>query len=1414
MGTSLAALLIMAVFFTGVILMYRTTLAGNVGVSNSIREASNDALERTRTNLKLSDLNTDECELSVKIENIGSVAIDNYADMDTIVTVDTFTGSLEARKFQYTYQVSGAATNSWSLAIDADKYPFEPITLNPGETGLLTVDWPMTGSRAPEAIFDTASVVNAGTVMIDVVANDTDSDGEVRAVAVGAANGVTTEYAASRGMAMGQCIGPGEDMFTIDSVTQGANGAVAIIGSQVSYTHDGSATTSDSFNYTISDLNGGTDTATVAVTVGPSSGNAPVAAADVGNVANGGSIEIDVLGNDTDPNAPTLPGGDTLDIVSVTQGAVGSVAITPGGVRYTHSPLDTSGATSDSFTYTVSNAAGDTSIGTVIVVIAPTVPRTNNAPVAVDDDCNVDVGSLSEINVLANDTDADGDTLTIVSVTQGAHGTVTITSGGVTYTHDGSATSSDSFTYTVSDGNGGSAIGVVSMTIGTGANNLPVPVDDSSNADSGASVSIDVLANDTDADGDTLTLVSVTQGSYGTVAIDPGGVTYTHDGSATSSDSFTYAVSDGNGGTATGTVFITIGNSTNNIPVAVSDACNVVIGGTSEIDVLANDTDADGDTLTIISVTQASHGTVTITPGGVTYTHDGSDTTADYFTYTVSDGNGGTATGIVSITIDPLINNAPVAVDDDCNVDVGGTSEINVLANDTDADGDTLTIISVTQGSNGTVTITPGGVTYTHDGSATSSDSFTYTVSDGNGGTAIGVVSMTIGTGANNVPVAVDDDCNVDIGGTSEIDVLANDTDADGDTLTIISVTQGSYGTVTITPGGVTYVHDGSATSSDSFTYAVSDGNGGTATGTVSITIGSGTNNIPVAVDDDCNVDIGGTSEINVLANDTDADGDTLTIISVTQASNGTVTITPGGVTYTHDGSATSLDSFTYTVSDGNGGTAIGVVSMTIGTGANNVPVAVDDFGNADAGASVSIDVLANDTDADGDTLSIVSVTQGSYGTVVRLISGGVAYTHDGSATTADSFTYALSDGNGGTATGTVSITIEPGTPTPTPVVGEVRNSSVEEWSLETFTISAGTTVTWTNLGSMDHNVTDWSSDNPREFASPQFFPNETFTHRFDNPGTFQYVCSMYGHAGLGMIGVITVEPSNNNPLVAVDDSVNVEVGGTLRNVGVRDNDTQADGVWFSVTQVGGASHGETALHPGGYVIYSHDGDATSSDSFTYTVSDNLGNTATATVSVTIAPIDDPIYNRPVAVDDVARLLEVGGVVEINVLGNDIDDDSPGDLWVTSATDGDDGMAVIMRSGIDSRGTVEYRHDGTATTEDSFTYTVSDSTGLVDSGEVEIIIGSDSPIRDASLVYAPLESFTISAGTTVRWTNIEDMGHNVNASDGGVSEGDVFNSPPLGPNETYNYTFNTPGTFTYFCNLPYHFLMVGVVTVE
>jgi hypothetical protein len=258
MGSSLAALLIMAVFFTGVILMYRTTLSGNVGVSRSIREASNDSLERTRTNLQITSLFTSD---------------QRGEQCNVFAGIDTFNGSLDTKRFPVTSPASAADSDSWSLAIDTNTYPYEPLTLNPGESGLMTINWPMTGNGVPVAVHDTGSVGKGGTVEIDVLNNDIDADGEVRAVTIGAANGVTTERAASIGELMGLCTNPGVDTLSIDSVTQGVNGTVAIslvsLGGKVTYDHDGSDTTSDSFTYTVRDGNGGTDTGTVVVAIAP-----------------------------------------------------------------------------------------------------------------------------------------------------------------------------------------------------------------------------------------------------------------------------------------------------------------------------------------------------------------------------------------------------------------------------------------------------------------------------------------------------------------------------------------------------------------------------------------------------------------------------------------------------------------------------------------------------------------------------------------------------------------------------------------------------------------------------------------------------------------------------------------------------------------------------------------------------------------------------------------------------------------------------------------------------------------------------------------------------------------------------------------------------------------------------------------
>jgi len=169
-----------------------------------------------------------------------------------------------------------------------------------------------------------------------------------------------------------------------------------------------------------------------------------------------------------------------------------------------------------------------------------------------------------------------------------------------------------------------------------------------------------------------------------------------------------------------------------------------------------------------------------------------------------------------------------------------------------------------------------------------------------------------------------------------------------------------------------------------------------------------------------------------------------------------------------------------------------------------------------------------------------------------------------------------------------------------------------------------------------------------------------------------------------------------------------------------------------------------------------------------------------------------------VAVDDVGDVAN-GGTVEIDVTSNDSDAD--GDSFtIEVVTQGANGTVETTSGGL------TYTHDGSATTSDSFTYTVSDGSGLAASAEVEIIIEAASAVRNVDFTFAPLESFTISAGTTVTWTNTGGMGHNLNGSG--------FASPMLGPNETFTHTFNSPGSFTYGCNISYHNIMTGVVTVD
>lgn len=184
-------------------------------------------------------------------------------------------------------------------------------------------------------------------------------------------------------------------------------------------------------------------------------------------------------------------------------------------------------------------------------------------------------------------------------------------------------------------------------------------------------------------------------------------------------------------------------------------------------------------------------------------------------------------------------------------------------------------------------------------------------------------------------------------------------------------------------------------------------------------------NNPPVANDDSASVVAGGSVNIDVLANDDDPDDDPLVVTIETQPSHGTATVEGDGtIIYTHNGDTATSDSFQYRITDPDGAFDVATVSITIQQPENQAPVANDDSATVDAGGSVTIDVLANDVDPDGDPLTVTIETQPSHGSAGVTADQKVTYTHNGDDATSDSFTYRATDPHGAFDTATVSITI------------------------------------------------------------------------------------------------------------------------------------------------------------------------------------------------------------------------------------------------------------------------------------------------------------------------------------------------------------------------------------------------------
>lgn len=466
---------------------------------------------------------------------------------------------------------------------------------------------------------------------------------------------------------------------------------------------------------------------------------------------------------------------------------------------------------------------------------------TPNAPVAVNDSATTTSGTPVSIPVLANDTDPNGDVLSIVSFNQGANGSVVQVGTDLVYTPVDGFTGTDTFTYVIRDPAGNQSTATVTVTVGAANPNAPVVKDDTASTTTGESVDIDVLDNDLSPTNATLTIGGYTAPANGEVTQNGNILTYIPNPGFVGTDTFTYIATDpdGNRTNATVTITVTAGATNPNAPVANADQVETVQETPVTIAVLGNDTDPNGNALTVTGTGAATNGTVAQSGNSVIYTPNAGFTGDDQFTYTIRDTDGNTATGNVFVRVNAPGGNLNAQADL-YTVDMNSTANsFDVLSNDDVPAGGSVTITIIAGPSHGAAGVSGDRVVYTPAAGYTGADKLTYRLTDSRGYTTETDVNITVSSTTNPGNLAPKNDyLLIDLNDTvtRTLPVLANDT---GEEMTIISVSTPRYGTAVVSPDGksIRYTLRGGYCADHEFTYIVKDKYGNQAQATVVVDV-------------------------------------------------------------------------------------------------------------------------------------------------------------------------------------------------------------------------------------------------------------------------------------------------------------------------------------------------------------------------------------------------------------------------------------------------------------------------------------------------------------------------------------------------------------------------------------------------
>ncbi len=733
------------------------------------------------------------------------------------------------------------------------------------------------------------------------------------------------------------------------------------------------------------------------------------------------SVDEGIYANDTGvPDDPTVVVEDNELGVDVNDDGTFSIQLPINPATYT-------------FTYKI-YAGGFSNTATVTIDVRD-VDAAGESYV-LDQDTTLTVGANDGLR--SNDSETTGFELKVTE--QPEHGElIAKQDGSFSYAPSEGYVGTDSFRYTYIDG---ADTAPVKATLTVRSTQVPAAEHLTYTTDEDVPLVIDdpadgLLSSASGFDGSGLEIALTSEPGAGSIDVNDDG-TFTYDPAKNSTGTVTvgYTVSDGTSSVDV-TASITV-TAVNDAPIANADRFGVYQGKTLTLDadqgVLRNDTDIDGDALTATLVDEAAHGTITIAAdGAIVYTPEGGFSGTDTFSYTASDGTASsTGTAEIVVLADTGTENPPAeSVDDafDAQQDVVLTvGAPGVLDNDAGTD---LTAVVDTLPSHGTVTLNAdGSFEYTPDAGWAGTETFTYKVASSSGVTGPATVTIEVHPAAAELTAhddaystAADTALTVD----AESGLRANDAwnESGTDAPTAVKISDPSSGAVTLsTDGSLSYTPEAGFVGTVSFEYVLEDASGARSEpATVTIVVTAAGGEAPTAGDDEysgaedasLSVDAGSGVAMNDSAG--------ATVVLVDGPENGSLVLeATGAFVFMPEANWFGTDTFTYQALTAEGVSEPATVTLTV-TAVNDAPMPSDDAYAAEAGTSLDVSadagVLGNDSDVDGDELTVSAAVTQNLGQLTINADGSFVYAPPADGSVDDVFTYRVSDG---TVTATATI--------------------------------------------------------------------------------------------------------------------------------------------------------------------------------------------------------------------------------------------------------------------------------------------------------------------------------------------------------------------------------------------------------